>query len=61
MIKLCSERLTVAGVGKEAGPSSINKELLQGLYMAPSSVNASLKTAILTYDLLTSVFNIVDE
>ena len=37
------------GEGKEVGPSlGINKSLLQGLFMAPSVVASSLKTAILT-------------
>ncbi len=49
LIHLCSERLNVAGEAKEVGPSlGLNKQLLQGLYNAPSVVNASLKTAVLT-------------
>ena len=49
LIKLCAERLTLPGEGKEVGPTlGINKSLLQGIYMAPSVVAASLKTAILT-------------
>lgn len=49
LVNLCAERLTVPGCGKEVGPSlGINKQILQGLFMAPSVVNASLKTAILT-------------
>lgn len=49
LIKLVSERLTVPGEGKEVGPTlGTNKSILQGLFMAPSVVNASLKTAILT-------------
>ena len=45
---MCAERLNVPGQGKEVGPSlGNNKMLLQGLYMAPSVVSASLKTAIL--------------
>jgi len=48
LIKLCSERLTVPGCGKEVGPSlGINKQILQGLFMAPSVVASALKTAIL--------------
>jgi len=48
-IELISERLTVPGQGKEVGPSlNINKQLLQGLYLAPSVVASSLKVAILT-------------
>ena len=48
LIELCAERLNVPGQGKEVGPSlGNNKMLLQGLYMAPSVVAGSLKTAIL--------------
>lgn len=49
LIKLCAERLTLPGEGREVGPSlGINKQILQGIYMAPSVVAASLKTAVLT-------------
>ena len=49
LIDLCAERLTLPGEGREVGPTlGINKSLLQGIYMAPSVVAASLKTAILT-------------
>ena len=48
LVNLCAERLNVPGQGKEVGPSlGNNKMLLQGLYMAPSVVASSLKTAIL--------------
>ncbi len=48
-IELCAERLTLPGEGKEVGPSlGANKLFLKGIYMAPSVVAASLKTAILT-------------
>ena len=48
LVELCAERLNVPGQGKEVGPSlGNNKMLLQGLYMAPSVVAGSLKTAIL--------------
>ena len=48
LVELCAERLNVPGQGKEVGPSlGNNKMLLQGLYMAPSVVSGSLKTAIL--------------
>ena len=47
LIELVAERLTSPGVGKEAGPSmGVNKQILQGLFMAPSVVASSLKTAI---------------
>jgi len=49
LVELISERLTVPGQGKEVGPSlGANKELLKGLFMAPSVVASSLKTAVLT-------------
>lgn len=49
LITLCAERLNVAGEGREVGPSlGMNKQFLMGLYMAPSVVCASMKTAILT-------------
>ncbi len=53
LVKLAGERLTLPGEGKEVGPSlGINKQILMGLYLAPSVVSASLKTAILTSYLL---------
>lgn len=49
LIKLISERLTVPGEGKEVGPSlGMNKLILQGLFLSPNVVAASLKTAIFT-------------
>ncbi len=49
LIYLASERLNLPGEAKEVGPSlGMNKQLLQGLYMAPSVVANALKTAILT-------------
>lgn len=52
-IELAAERLTSPGQGKEVGPSlGINKNFLQGIYMAPSVVASSLKTAIFTSKLL---------
>jgi len=49
LIHLCAERLNVAGEAKEVGPSlGLNKQFLQGLFMAPSVVNSAMKTAILT-------------
>ncbi len=49
LVQLCAERLTLPGEGKEVGPTlGINKQILQGIYMAPSVVASSLKTAVLT-------------
>lgn len=53
LINLCAERLTLPGEGSEVGPSlGINRQLLQGLFLAPSVVASSLKTAIFTSALL---------
>lgn len=53
LVHLASERLSVPGEGKEVGPSlGFNKQLLQGLYLAPIVVASSLKTAILTSKVL---------
>ena len=47
LVNLAAERLTSPGQGKEVGPTlGINKSILQGLYMAPSVVANSIKTAI---------------
>lgn len=47
LVELAAERLTSPGQGKEVGPTlGINKNILQGLYMAPSVVASSLKTAV---------------
>ena len=53
LIGLVGERLTLPGEGLEVGPTlGINKSILQGLFMAPSVVASSLKTAILASYLL---------
>lgn len=47
LVELAAERLTAPGLGKEVGPTmGMNKYILQGLFMAPSVVASSLKTAI---------------
>lgn len=49
LVDLAGERLTCPGEGREVGPTlGINKQLLQGLFFAPSVVASSLKVAILT-------------
>lgn len=49
LIDLCAERLNLPGEGGEVGPSlGANRSILQGLFLAPSVVAASLKTAVLT-------------
>lgn len=53
LVKLCSERLTAPGEGKEIGPSlGLNRSFLQGLYMAPQAVVNALKTGMLVSYLL---------
>lgn len=53
LIELCAERLNVPGEGKEVGPSlGMNKQLLQGLFLAPAVVASSIKTAIFTSKML---------
>ena len=48
LIKLCADRLTLPGEGRDVGPTlGINKSILQGIYLAPSVVASALKTAIL--------------
>lgn len=48
-INLVGERLTLPGEGREVGPTlGVNRQILQGLFMAPSVVTSSLKTAVLT-------------
>ena len=49
LVNLCAERLTLPGEGREVGPTlGINKQILQGIYMAPSVIASALKTAVLT-------------
>ena len=53
LVALAAERLTLPGEGKEVGPSlGANKQFLQGLFMAPSVVASSLKTAVLASKML---------
>ena len=49
LVDLAGERLTCPGEGREVGPSlGVNRSILQGLFLAPSVVASSLKTAVLT-------------
>ncbi len=53
LVHLAAERLAVPGEGKEVGPTiDMNKKILQGIYMAPSIVNSSIKTAIFASKML---------
>ncbi len=56
LIDLAAERLTLPGEGREVGPTlGINKSILQGLFMAPSTVASALKTAILASKTLETI------
>ena len=53
LIDLAAERLTAPGEGREVGPSlGANRDFLFGLYHAPSAIASSLKTAILSSNVL---------
>ena len=47
LVELAAERLTVPGQGKEVGSSlGANKQIIQGLFLAPQVVANALKTAV---------------
>ena len=47
LVELAAERLTAPGLGKEVGPTlGMNKQILQGLFLAPQVVANSVKTAV---------------
>jgi len=49
LIDLISDRYSAPGLGKEGGASfNNNREILQGIFMAPHIVNQALKTACFT-------------
>ena len=53
LIELVAERLTSPGQGKEVGPTlGMNKQILQGLFLAPNVVASSLKTAVFASKIL---------
>lgn len=53
LVELAAERLTSPGQGKEVGPTlGINKQILQGLFLAPQVVASALKTAIFASKML---------
>ncbi len=61
LIKLCAERLTAPGIGKEIGPSfNQNTLLIKGLFFAPSVVASSLKTAIFASRILEKLGYVVE-
>ena len=53
LVELAAERLTAPGLGKEVGPTlGINKQFMQGLFLAPQVVANSLKTAVFASKML---------
>ncbi len=47
-VELCAYRLTSVGIGKECGASlGMNKNMYQGLFMAPHTVSQAIKSAVL--------------
>lgn len=54
LIELCSHKLTSPGLGKEVGGMfGFTRQLLQGLFYAPTVVENALKSAILTAEVMT--------
>ncbi len=54
LVELCAYRLTCVGLGKEVGCTlGMNRELFQGLYLAPDVVANALKTAAFAASLFT--------
>ncbi len=52
-VENAAKRLTAPGIGKECGATlGKNKEILQGLFMAPEAVKNALKTAVLASSML---------
>ena len=61
LIKLVAEALTLPGEGKEVGPSlGVNRQFLQGIFLAPQVVSSALKTSILASELLKELGYTVD-
>ena len=53
LVELAAERLTAPGLGKEVGPTlGINKQILQGLFLAPQIVANAVKTAVFASKML---------
>jgi cystathionine beta-lyase family protein involved in aluminum resistance len=47
LVEATAQRLTVAGIGRKCGATlGYNRELYQGLFMAPHTVQQALKTAV---------------
>lgn len=61
LINLAAERLTLPGEGREVGPTlGINRQILQGIYMAPTTVKNSLKTVVLASQVLEDLGFVVE-
>ena len=53
LIELCADKLTCPGVGKECGATlGQNRNILQGAFMAPTTVKNALKTAVFSAALM---------
>ena len=56
VIKLCAEKLTCPGIGKECGATlDQNRNILQGIFMAPSIVKNAMKSAVFTAKMLEDI------
>ena len=56
LVELCSYRLTCVGLGKEVGCTlGMNRELFQGLFLAPDIVANAMKTAVLASEVFTEL------
>ncbi len=54
LVELCAYRLTCVGLGKEVGCTlGMNRELFQGLFLAPDIVANAMKTAVYASQLFT--------
>ena len=54
LVEKCAYRLTCVGLGKEVGCTlGMNRELVQGLFMAPDIVENAMKTAVFASQLFT--------
>ena len=53
LIELCSHKLTSPGLGKEVGGTfGFTRQLMQGLFFAPTVVENAIKSAILTAEVM---------
>ena len=56
VIKLCAEKLTCPGIGKVCGATlDQNRNILQGIIMAPSIVKNAMKSAVFTAKMLEDI------